>query len=329
MDLSNFEYHLPRELIAQSPAKRRDESRLMILENEISHEVFGNLDLHFQKGDVLVLNDSRVLKAELVGRKETGGRVELLIVKFSGFEAKCLIRGKKLREGTRIEIGDVTGEVTKKLSRGFNVRFDQKIESLLNRHGELPLPYYIKSPLIEEDRYQTVYSKNIGSIAAPTAGLHFTEELLNRLRAKGVKIAHLTLHIGPSTFMPLRTGSNGQDMEPEYFGIDEKNARIINQGIEENSLITVGTTTVKALESAASNERVVSGEGLSDIFIAPGYQFRVPLKGMITNFHLPKSSLLLLVCALFGREKILDAYKEAITHKYRFYSFGDSMLLRG
>jgi S-adenosylmethionine:tRNA ribosyltransferase-isomerase len=328
MDLSRFEYSLPRELIAQSPAKRRDESRLMIIGNEISHDVFENLDLHLQAGDVLVLNDSKVLKAELVGRKETGGRVELLVVNFSGYEARCLIRGKKLKEGTRIEIGDVTCEVTKKLSRGFNVRFDHKVEKLLNRYGKLPLPYYVKSRLTEDDRYQTIYSKNIGSIAAPTAGLHFTDELLNRLRAKGVKIAHLTLHIGPSTFLPLRSGENGLNRDPEYFSIDERNAGIINQGIEKDSLIAVGTTTVKALESAAIKKRIVPGEGLSDIFIAPGYQFKIPLKGMITNFHLPRSTLLLLVCAIFGRDKILDAYKEAITSRYRFYSFGDSMLLR-
>ncbi|MFQ5801185.1 MAG: tRNA preQ1(34) S-adenosylmethionine ribosyltransferase-isomerase QueA [Candidatus Hydrothermarchaeales archaeon] len=329
MDLAEFDYDLPKSMIAQRPPPTRDVSRLLVLSSSgIVHDTFKNLAAHLNEGDVLVLNDSKVVNAKLVGNKKTGGKVELLLLNPNGKETTCLIRGKKIREGTEIQIGDVTCEVTEKTEKGFKVRFDQEIKEIVDRYGEVPLPYYIKEPLESPERYQTVYARSIGSVAAPTAGLHFTEELLEALRKKGVKIAQLTLHIGPSTFLPIREGKvNSHAVEPEHFFIDKENAEAINQGIEDESLMVVGTSSVKALESAAANGRVAEGEAESDLFIAPGYDFKVPIKGMITNFHLPRSSLLLLVCALFGRERIFKAYSEAISRGYRFYSFGDAMLI--
>ena len=278
---------------------------------------------------MLVVNDSKVLNAKLVGRKKTGGMVELLVLKADGLEGMCLIRGRKLKAGTEIEIGeDIRCIVTEKLQNGFKVKFNENTNVVMERYGEAPLPHYIKKHLPQPERYQTVYAKHMGSVAAPTAGLHFTEKLLKEIEKKGVNIARLTLHIGPSTFLPIREGtSNGDDLPPERFSIDKKNARIINKGIQEDSLIAVGTSTVKALESASQGDRIVPGEGLSELFISPGYKFKIPLKGLITNFHLPRSSLLLLVCALFGRERMLEAYGEAVSRGYRFYSFGDAMFI--
>jgi S-adenosylmethionine:tRNA ribosyltransferase-isomerase len=326
MNLENFEYDLPKELIAQKPLEVRDSSRLMVLDGGMVHTSFNALPDYLKGGDVLVLNDSRVVKAKLMGRKKSGGRIELLMLKSKGDDGICLIRGKKIRVGTEIEIGNVTSEVTEKLETGFQVKFDEKISNILEKFGEAPLPYYIKTPLMDSERYQTVFSEKKGSIAAPTAGLHFTEQLIHQIKKKGVKIAKITLHIGPSTFLPLRKGEKGQH-NPEYFTIEKKDAKILNQGWEDGSIFAVGTTSVKALESATVDGVITAGDGWSSLFITPGYEFRVPIKGMITNFHLPRSSLLMLVCALFGREKILKSYSEAVKKGYRFYSFGDAMLI--
>jgi S-adenosylmethionine:tRNA ribosyltransferase-isomerase len=328
MNLAEFDYHLPKDLIAQKPKSVRDESRLMVLNSQFIDAYFKNLPNYLNEGDVLVLNDSKVLNARLAGRKKTGGRVELLLVNFNGRDATCLIRGKRLRKGSVIEIGDVTCEVTGNIQRKFIVRFDRDISDVIEKYGEVPLPHYIKERLETPERYQTVYSRRTGSIAAPTAGLHFTEDLIKSIKEKGVKIANITLHIGPSTFLPIQEGENGHRLDKEYFSIDSDNARIIKEGVENSTLIAVGTTTVKALESASVDGQIVPWEGLSDIFISPGYKFKVPIKGMITNFHLPKSSLLLLVSALFGRERILEAYSRAIYSGYRFYSFGDAMFIK-
>jgi S-adenosylmethionine:tRNA ribosyltransferase-isomerase len=327
MNLAEFDYHLPKELIAQKPKEVRDESKLMVLSSNYSDDMFKNLPDYLHDGDVLVLNDSRVESARLVGRKNTGGRVELLIVKYDGYEAKCLIRGKKLRECSEIEIGNVTCEVTGRSHNMFDVRFDEAISDVIERFGEVPLPHYIKERLEKPERYQTVYSKEKGSIAAPTAGLHFTPDLIQSIQKMGVKVAYVTLHIGPSTFLPLQESENGHSRIKEFFSIDKRNTSIISEGIEEGSLIAVGTTTVKALESASQHGKISSCEDWSNVFISPGYEFNVPIKGMITNFHLPKSSLLLLVCALFGRDRILKAYNRAISRGYRFYSFGDAMFI--
>jgi S-adenosylmethionine:tRNA ribosyltransferase-isomerase len=329
MEILDFDYALPKGLVAQSPAIKRDSSRLMVLFEKIKHDFFGNLAEYLEKDDVLVLNDSRVLNAKLTGHKKTGGKVEFLIIKSRGEEADCLIRGKKIGVGIKIKIGNVTCQVTNKSKNGFAVRFNHSTQYVIEKYGETPLPYYIKESLQSPERYQTVFSRNEGSIAAPTAGLHFTNSLLRNIKKKGVKIAYQTLHIGPSTFLPIRAGNNNNIIQPEYYSIDKKNSSIINKGIKKGSLIPVGTTSIKALESAIKDSKIRSGEGWSDLFISPGYNFKLPIKGMITNFHLPKSSLLLLVCALFGKDRILNAYKHATTHGYRFYSFGDAMFIRG
>ncbi|GBE18194.1 S-adenosylmethionine:tRNA ribosyltransferase-isomerase [archaeon BMS3Abin16] len=327
MDLTLYDYSLPRELVAQQPALARDMSRLLVLDKEFVDDTFVNLPTYFSAGDVLVLNDSRVVMAQLVARKKTSGRVEILIIRSDGVSASCLLKGKKIHLGTVLEIGDFSAVVRGKDDGRFNLEFDKPVSEIIERHGQVPLPQYIKEKVADPSRYQTVYCRESGSVAAPTAGLHFTEELLAAIHDRGVEIAYVTLHIGPSTFLPLREGCEHPRLEPEIYSIDEVNAEKINQGIKSDSLITVGTTTVKALESANTGGVVKPGIGQSSLFIAPGHRFKTPIKSMVTNFHLPKSSLLLLVCALFGRERILNAYEHAVNHSYRFYSFGDAMLI--
>jgi S-adenosylmethionine:tRNA ribosyltransferase-isomerase len=330
MLLNEFDYELPKQLIAQKPPGERQNSRLMVLNSQLIDDCFRNLPDYLSPGDVLVLNDSRVVMCKLTGKKETGGRVSLLLLNFQGREASCLIQGRKLKEGAEMKIGNVRCHITKKDNKFFNVEFDEKVSNLIERFGEVPLPFYIKEQIDDPLRYQTVYARNPGSIAAPTAGLHFTENLIRKIKKKGVKIAYLTLHIGPSTFLPItRDEMDLNKSLPEHYSIDQQNSEIINQGIEDNSLIAVGTSTVKALESASSKGMVEPGSGSSDLFISPGYKFKVPIKGMITNFHLPRSSLLLLVSALFGRDRIMGAYSRAISAGYRFYSFGDAMFITG
>lgn len=328
MDLDDFDYHLPREMIAQQPSEVRSASRLMVLNGRgIIHESFENLPDHLSEGDLLVLNDSRVVHARLSGVKETGGRVELLLLETAGREARCLIRGRRIRPGTRLQIGDAACEVAGREGMFFTVAFDRDVKRVMAEYGQVPLPHYIRERLEDPERYQTVYARKEGSVAAPTAGLHFTEELLRRLRERGVGIAYVTLHIGPSTFLPVRE-ARPETMLPEPFSIGRESAEAINEAADGGRLIPVGTSTVKALESAAGDDgRVKAGEGESRLFIAPGYRFRLPYRGMVTNFHLPRSTLLMLVSALFGRERILQAYSEAIARGYRFYSFGDAMLV--
>ncbi len=327
MDLSQYDYSLPRELVAQQPALARDMSRLLVLNKGLVDDAFSSLPRYLSAGDVLVLNDSRVVMARLVARKKTGGKVEILIIRSDGISASCLLNGKKIRLGTVLEIGDFSAVVRGKDNGRFNLEFDKQVSEVIERYGEVALPHYIKQKADDPGRYQTVYSRVKGSIAAPTAGLHFTEEMLATIQDMGVEIAYVTLHIGPSTFLPLRDVGEHPSLEPEFYSISAENAEKINRGIQSDSLFTVGTTTVKALESANIGGAVKPGTGQSSLFIAPGYKFKTPIKGMITNFHLPKSSLLLLVSALFGRERVFNAYEHAVNHRYRFYSFGDAMLI--
>jgi len=326
MNLSQYDYILPRELVAQQPAASRDQSRLLVLNNRLVDDTFSSLPDYLSSGDVLVLNDSRVILARLIGRKKTGGKVEILVLKSVGALGICLVKGKKIKVQTTIEIGDVTAIVTGKEDDRFHIEFSLLVSEVMEKYGEVPLPQYIKEKAADPGRYQTVYSRENGSIAAPTAGLHFTEKLLSEIQKKGVEIAYITLHIGPSTFLPIREGEN-HGIEPEFYSITVENAGKINRGIQSDSLFTVGTTTVKALESANKDGTMKVGTGESSLFISPGYKFKTPIKGMVTNFHLPKSSLLLLVSALFGREQLLAAYGHAVREKYRFYSFGDAMLI--
>lgn len=328
--LVDFDYHLPKKLIAQSPIVPRNSSSLMVLNGRgVEHRKFYNLVDYLEEGDVLVVNESRVLPARLFGRKKTGGKVDCLIVKREGKEALCLLRGKNIDAGTEIsfEGGALSGLVKEKLNDKFLVEFDSKNPlKILNCIGRPPTPPYIKKAA-RMKQYQTVYAKRDGSIAAPTAGLHFTEGLLKELEEKGVKIASVTLHIGPGTFASVKVNEiRRHRMEPEYFEIDRKDASQINN--RKGGLVAVGTTTVKALESACDDSGTVHpASGWSDLFIYPRYKFKAPIDAFLTNFHLPKSTLLMLVCAYAGKDEIFNAYQTAIKKRYRFYSFGDAMFI--
>lgn len=332
MKLSDFDYYLPKELIAQSPVEPRDASRLMILGKVIEHRTFSDVLDYLESGDTLVLNDSRVIPAKLSGRKSTGGHVETLVVSKTEGGYECMIRGKNIHAGTLLDFGDVharvLGIIEKPDTNRYLVNFNcnGNLIDILEKIGDAPLPPYIKTRLEDKNRYQTVYSKEKGSIAAPTAGLHFTEELLAKIRKKGVNIAYVTLHVSPGTFTPVKAEIlEDHIMEPEFVSISPENAAIINEN--SGKLIAAGTTTVKALESSCTDGKITATDGFSQLFIYPPYKFRSGLDGMITNFHLPKSTLLMLVSAFAGKERLMAAYDEAISLSYRFYSFGDAMLI--
>lgn len=332
MKLTDFDYHLPNELIAQSPIEPRDSSKLMVLGEEISHRIFTDIIDYFEVGDTLVLNESKVVPAKLKGKKSTGGRMEALVVSKSGVGYECLIQGKNIREGTKLIFGELEAEVLevrKNTGTGkYLVDFhcNGNLEDVLEKIGEAPLPPYIKDKLNDANRYQTVYSREKGSIAAPTAGLHFTDELLGRIRDKGVNIAYVTLHVGIGTFMPVKTDDIEQHvMEPEFYSITQDNADIINE--TKGKTIVCGTTTVKALESSCTDGKIMTKSEFSTLFIRPPYKFKSGIDAIITNFHLPKSTLLMLVSVFAGKERVMTAYNEAISNSYRFYSFGDAMLI--
>lgn len=332
MKLCEFDYDLPKELIAQSPIEPRDASRLMVVGKDIRHRYFRDITDYLEKGDTLVLNDSRVIPAKLQGKKSTGGHVEALVVSKAGAGYECLIQGKNIREGTMLYFGELEATVleVKRDTMGARYLVDFKcngnLNDILERVGEAPLPPYIKQKLEDRERYQTVYANEKGSIAAPTAGLHFTGGLLDRIKKKGVNVAYVTLHVSPGTFTPVKAENIKEHiMEPEYVSVSQENADIINK--TEGKLIAAGTTTAKALESSCVDGRITAKEDLSRIFIYPPYKFRSRIDALITNFHLPKSTLLMLVSAFAGRERLLTAYSEAISNSYRFYSFGDAMLV--
>jgi S-adenosylmethionine:tRNA ribosyltransferase-isomerase len=332
MKLSDFDYYLPKELIAQSPIEPRDASRLMVVGQDIKHRSFSEITDYLEKGDTIVLNDSRVIPAKLHGKKSTGGHVEVLVVSKSGAGYECLIQGKNIHEGTQLYFGELEAMVieVKKDTTGvryildFNCNGD--LNGILEKIGEAPLPPYIKQKLNDRERYQTVYARENGSIAAPTAGLHFTGALLDRIKEKEVSIAYVTLHVSQGTFTPVKVEDIEEHfMEPEYISVSKENANIINS--TEGKLIAAGTTSAKALESSCVDGRITANEDFSRLFIYPPYRFRSRIDAMITNFHLPKSTLLMLVSSFAGRERLLAAYSEAISNSYRFYSFGDAMLV--
>jgi len=341
MNLKDFDYNLPEELIAQTPIKKRDESKLLVLDKEtqdIEHTHFKNITSYLKTGDVLVLNDTKVIPARLIGSKEeTNATIELLLLKDLGDdEWECLSRpAKRLKIGTVISFGDgiLKAEVTKKLEDGMvNVRliYNGILMEILDTLGEMPLPPYIHEKLNEKDRYQTVYAKNLGSAAAPTAGLHFTQDLLAKLKNNGIIITNVTLHVGLGTFRPVEVENILEHhMHSEYYEMSEETASILNAAKEENRrIIAVGTTSTRVLETVASkHKKFAPCSGNTDIFIYPGYEFKA-IDCLVTNFHLPKSTLLMLVSALAGKENILKAYEEAIKNKYRFFSFGDSMFIK-
>ncbi len=344
-ELEKYNYFLPNEFIAQSPAVPRDHSKLLIAVKQKNqakqdkseriqtiHTQFFNLIDYLNSGDVLVINETKVSQARLTGKKDTGGRVEVILEKklAKSNQWQCRIKGNKVREGTGLVFEKARGEVLEKSEDKFAVRF----EDLKKERSTMPLPPYIKNKVRERD-YQTVYAnvRQQGSLAAPTAGLHFTTELLEKIKQKGVRIAKVCLHISFSTFLPVRNIQSHKTGLEEY-EITKENAGIINKAIKNDKagnrgrLIAVGTTTLKTLETVAHKHgKIVPDKGCSDLFIKPGFEFKSGVDAMITNFHLPKSSLLLLVSAFFGRENILNLYQQAIKKNYRFYSLGDAMFL--
>ena len=340
MKTSDFNYDLPQELIAQTPLERRDSSRLMTLDRHTGaweHHHFYELPDFLNPGDCLILNDSRVLPARLLGQRlPGGGACEVLLLIDRGEKTwECLVRpGRHMREGTKLSFGngELTAEVTKVLPDGNRlVRFDYNgiFLEVLERLGKMPLPPYIKEELQDQERYQTVYSKVNGSAAAPTAGLHFTPELLERIAAKGVGVGYVTLHVGLGTFRPVKEDEIEQhDMHSEYCTIPQETADLINRTKANGGrVICVGTTSCRTIESWAGEDGTMTAAGgWTNIYIYPGYRFKV-MDALVTNFHLPESTLIMLVSALAGREHVLAAYEEAVRERYRFFSFGDAMFI--
>ena len=340
MKTSDFYYDLPKELIAQTPIEKRDASRLMTLERTtgaVEHHHFYELPDFLNPGDCLILNDSRVLPARLLGQRlPGGGACEVLLLIDRGDKTwECLVRpGRKMRTGAKLSFGngELTAEVVGELEGGNRlVRFDYDgiFLEVLEHLGKMPLPPYIKEELQDQERYQTVYSKVLGSAAAPTAGLHFTPELLEKIRAKGVKIGYVTPHVGLGTFRPVKEDTiEDHPMHSEYCTIPQETADLINETRKGGGrCICVGTTSCRTLESwAAEDGHMEAKSGWTDIYIYPGYKFKV-MDGLVTNFHLPESTLIMLVSAFAGREHVLAAYEEAVREKYRFFSFGDAMFI--
>nr|C5D5E6.1 RecName: Full=S-adenosylmethionine:tRNA ribosyltransferase-isomerase; AltName: Full=Queuosine biosynthesis protein QueA [Geobacillus sp. WCH70] len=341
MKIDLFDFDLPEELIAQTPLPNRDASRLMVLDKktgEIRHETFRNILSYLHEGDCLVLNDTRVMPARLYGEKEnTGANIEVLLLKqLEGDRWETLVKpAKRVKVGTEITFGDGRLKATcvDTLEHGGRIlefSYQGIFYEVLEQLGEMPLPPYIKEKLDDPERYQTVYAREVGSAAAPTAGLHFTEQLLDDIRAKGVHIAFITLHVGLGTFRPVSVENiEEHDMHAEFYQMTEETARLLNEVRQQGGrIIAVGTTSTRTLETIASkhNGAFVAESGWTDIFIYPGYEFKA-IDGLVTNFHLPKSTLIMLVSALAGRENILRAYNAAVKERYRFFSFGDAMLI--
>ncbi|WP_042345663.1 tRNA preQ1(34) S-adenosylmethionine ribosyltransferase-isomerase QueA [Bacillus massiliigorillae] len=341
MKVDLFDFHLPEELIAQTPLKNREASRLMVLNKETGEttdEVFSDITKHLKPGDCLVLNDTKVLPARLFGLKEdTGAKVEMLLLKQDEEDVwEVLVKpAKRVKVGTTVIFGDGALRATclDELEQGGRIvkfDYDGVFYEVLDQLGTMPLPPYIKEQLAEQDRYQTVYAKERGSAAAPTAGLHFTDRLLDEVRAMGVHVTFITLHVGLGTFRPVSVDDVGDhDMHAEYYHMTEETAQLLNQvKADGGRIITVGTTSTRTLETIASrHDGVFKAEsGWTSIFIFPGYEFKA-IDAMITNFHLPKSTLMMLISALAGREHVLAAYKQAVEKEYRFFSFGDAMFI--
>ena len=340
MRRQDFYYELPEELIAQDPLEDRSSSRLLVLDKEsglVSHRVFKDITDYLHRGDCLVINDTKVIPARLIGSKiGTDAKIEVLLLKRKEDNVwETLVKpGKKAKVGTRISFGDgiLTGEaigVVEEGNRLIQFSYEGIFEEILDRLGQMPLPPYITHQLEDKNRYQTVYAAHSGSAAAPTAGLHFTPELLEQIRLKGIDIAKVTLHVGLGTFRPVKVDDIMEHhMHSEFFQIDEAAAMKINKAKDTGGrVICVGTTSCRTIESAAGADgHVKAGSGWTDIFIYPGYKFRL-LDCLITNFHLPESTLIMLVSALAGRENVLAAYEEAVKERYRFFSFGDAMLI--
>ena len=341
MKTDDFDFYLPEDLIAQTPLEKRDSSRLLVLDKEtgnIIHKHFTDIIDYLNKGDTLVLNDTKVMPARLYGvKEETGAVVEVLLLKDNGENIwECLTKpAKRIKKGTIISFGEgkLKARCVKVLDEGiryFKLEYKGILYEILDELGEMPLPPYIHEKLKDKNRYQTVYAKNVGSAAAPTAGLHFTADLLDRIKCKGVNIVYITLHVGLGTFRPVNVSDvSKHKMHSEYYIMSEDVAKVLNDTKKSgHKIIAVGTTSTRTLETVMSlYGRFKECSGWTDIFIYPGYQFK-GIDYLITNFHLPKSTLVMLVSALAGKDNIMKAYNEAVKEKYRFFSFGDSMLIK-
>ena len=340
MKTADFYFDLPQELIAQDPLEDRSSSRLMVLDRktgEIEHHIFKEVIDYLNPGDCMVVNNTKVIPARLFGSKEgTEAKIEILLLKRKENDVwETLVKpGKKAKPGTIISFGDglLTGEVIDVVEEGnrlIKFTYDGIFEEILDQLGQMPLPPYITHQLKDKNRYQTVYAKHDGSAAAPTAGLHFTSELLEAIKAKGVNIAHVTLHVGLGTFRPVKVEDvTNHHMHSEFYIVEEDQAKLINETKQRGGkIVSVGTTSCRTLESATDDQGVLyAGSGWTDIFIYPGYQFKM-IDRLITNFHLPESTLLMLVSALAGKDNIMAAYEEAVKERYRFFSFGDAMMI--
>lgn len=341
LKLSDFYYDLPKEKIAQTPLKDRSSSKLMVLDRKsdsLEHKHFSDIINYLDEGDCLVLNDTRVIPARLLGEKEhTGAHIEFLLLRrIDDCRWEVMVKPSK-RAGVGVRVvfgnGELTAEVEKISDDGLRIvkfEFEGIFEEVLDKLGQMPLPPYITEKLADKERYQTVYSKHEGSAAAPTAGLHFTKELLEKIRKKGVRIAYVTLHVGIGTFRPVKVEDvTTHKMHSEFYVVDEETADIINQTKKAGKrIIAVGTTSTRTLETVADQNGVIKpSSGWTDIFIYPGYKFKI-VDALITNFHLPESTLLMLVSAFYNREKMLMAYNEAVKNDYRFFSFGDAMFIQ-
>ncbi|MCG3089229.1 tRNA preQ1(34) S-adenosylmethionine ribosyltransferase-isomerase QueA [Sporosarcina cyprini] len=342
MDVNDFDFELPEELIAQTPLADRTASRLMLFDREtgeVEHKIFRDIVDELEEGDLIVLNNTKVLPARLIGTKEdTGASIELLLLKETGEDQwETLVKpAKRVKPGTVVSFGDgrLKAECVEVLEQGgriFKFVYEGIFYEILDALGQMPLPPYITETLEDQSRYQTVFAKERGSAAAPTAGLHFTEEILQRIREKGVGIAFITLHVGLGTFRPVSSDTiEDHTMHSEYYNVTEEAADAINSAKENGGRVfAIGTTSARTLETIASanNGKIVASSGWTSIFIYPGYEFSI-LDGLLTNFHLPKSTLIMLVSALSSREHILAAYNEAVEQRYRFFSFGDAMFIR-
>lgn len=338
MRTDDFDYVLDESRIAQSPAEKRDESKLLVVDRKtghLEHERFFDIKKHLKKGDLLVVNNTKVIPARMYGsRPGKEEKIEILLIKrITGDTWECLVKpGKKMKLGTEIIIGEILSgkvvDITDDGSRIIEFSYEGIFEEILDKLGQMPLPPYITKKLEDRDRYQTVYAKEEGSAAAPTAGLHFTEELIDEIKDMGVELREVTLHVGIGTFRPVNVEDvNEHKMHSEYYSISKETAEAINKAkLDGRRVIAVGTTTTRTLESAAINGKIEESSGWTEIFIYPGFEFQI-IDGLITNFHLPKSTLLMLVSAFSSKEIILSAYDEAIKNDYRFFSFGDAMLL--
>ena len=340
MNLNDFNYHLPEELIAQHPAHDRDMSRLMVLDKktgEIEHKIFKDITNYINKGDCLVLNNTKVIPARLLGEKDgTGGKIEfVLLKKVNGDDWEVILKpGRKAKPGVVFTFGNglLKAEILEVLEEGNRLvrfKYDGVFEQILDKVGIMPLPPYITEKLEDPQRYQTVYAKYNGSAAAPTAGLHFTKELLSELQSKGVNIAYVTLHVGLGTFRPVKVEDiTKHKMHSEYYSISKETCDIVNSTKKNGGkVISVGTTSCRVLETAGKSGILEASDGWTDIFIYPGYQFKI-IDRLITNFHLPESTLIMLVSSLAGRENVLNAYNAAVKERYRFFSFGDAMFIK-